>query len=39
MQFADEHGLQLLPKPFRMAGLLSAINEAIGSGEFGQRDA
>ena len=39
MKFADEHGLQLLRKPFRRADLLAAINEAIGSGEFGQRDA
>jgi DNA-binding response OmpR family regulator len=35
MQFADENGLQLL----RMAGLLNAIDEAMRSGEFGQRDA
>jgi DNA-binding NtrC family response regulator len=28
MQFADENGLQLLAKPFRMAGLLNAIDEA-----------
>ena len=39
MLFADEHGLQLLPKPFRMPQLLAAINTAIASGEFGQRDA
>lgn len=39
MTFADEHGLQLLRKPFRMAELLQAIEDAIGSGEFGQRDA
>ena len=39
MTFAHEHGLQLLPKPFRMPELLAAINEAIDSGEFGQRDA
>jgi hypothetical protein len=38
MQFADENGLQLLAKPFRMAGLLNAIDEAMRSGEFGQRD-
>jgi two-component system, OmpR family, response regulator len=39
MTFAEEHGLQLLRKPFRRTDLLAAINEAIGSGEFGQRDA
>jgi DNA-binding response OmpR family regulator len=39
MQFADENGLQLLAKPFRMAGLLNAIDEAMRSGDFGQRDA
>ena len=39
MQFADENGLQLLTKPFRLPDLLNAIDEAIGSGEFGQRDA
>ena len=39
MQFADEHGLQLLSKPFRMPDLLRAINDAFGSGEYGQRDA
>ena len=38
MQFAEENGLQLLRKPFRMADLLNAINEAIQSGEFGQRE-
>jgi DNA-binding response OmpR family regulator len=37
MQFADEHSLQLLAKPFRMAELLDAINSAVASGEFGQR--
>lgn len=37
--FADEHGLQLLKKPFRLPELLAAIEKAIGSGEFGQRDA
>jgi hypothetical protein len=39
MQFADENGLQLLAKLFRMAGLLNAIDEAMRSGDFGQRDA
>lgn len=39
MNFADENGLQLLTKPFRTDGLLSAISEAMASKEFGQRDA
>jgi CheY-like chemotaxis protein len=38
MNFADEHGLQLLRKPFRRPDLLAAIHQAIDSGEFGQRD-
>ena len=38
MTFADENGLQLLGKPFRMAELLKAIDQAVASGEFGQRD-
>jgi two-component system, OmpR family, response regulator len=29
MTFAEEHGLQLLRKPFRRTDLLAAINEAI----------
>src|SRR3954454_13821729 len=36
MTFADKPGFQLLRKPFRMPELLAAINEAVGSGEFGQ---
>lgn len=39
MKFADENGLQLLWKPFRIAELLAAIEAALGSGEFGQRGA
>lgn len=39
MIFADEHGLQLLQKPFRINDLLAAIEKAIESGQFGQRDA
>ena len=39
MKFAEEHGLQLLPKPFHMRDLLAAVKEAIESGDFGQRDA
>ena len=39
MTFAEEHRLQLLLKPFRMAELLQAIEDAIASGQFGQRDA
>ena len=38
MQFADDNGLQLLHKPFRLPGLLNAIDQAMGSGEFGQRE-
>jgi len=38
MQFADENGVQLLQKPFRTADLLNAIDLAIASGQFGQRD-
>ena len=38
MEFADEHGLQLLLKPFRSPDLLAAIKEAMESGEFGQRE-
>lgn len=39
MIFAEEHGLQLLCKPFRMPELIQAIEVAIASGQFGQRDA
>lgn len=39
MQFAEENGLQLLAKPFKMAELLDAISSAMASGEFGQRGA
>jgi CheY-like chemotaxis protein len=39
MTLAEEHGLQLLRKPFRKPALLAAIHQAIDSGEFGQRDA
>ena len=37
MQFAIEHDLQLLRKPFRMQQLFDALEQAIGSGVFGQR--
>jgi FixJ family two-component response regulator len=39
MKFAQENQFQLLHKPFRIADLLSAIEAAIASGEFGQREA
>ena len=39
MKFAADHGLQLLRKPFRRAELIQAVEEAIASGLFGQRDA
>jgi|SRR5579872_3281089 len=38
MQFAIEHDLQLLRKPFRMQQLFDALEQAIGSGVFGQRN-
>jgi DNA-binding NtrC family response regulator len=38
MQFAIEHDLQLLEKPFHMQELFDALEKAIGSGEFGQRN-
>lgn len=39
IRFAEENGLQLLRKPFRMAQLIHAVEDAIASGQFGQRDA
>jgi DNA-binding NtrC family response regulator len=39
MKFAEDHGLQLLHKPFGIVELVQAVEDAIGSGEFGQRDA
>jgi len=39
IKLAEENGLQLLRKPFRMPDLQAAISKAINSGEFGQRDA
>jgi DNA-binding response OmpR family regulator len=39
MKFAEDNGLQLLRKPFRMAELIEAIDAALASGQFGQRDA
>ena len=39
MQFAADNRLQLLEKPFQMPDLLSGVQEAIASGEFGQRGA
>jgi two-component system OmpR family response regulator len=38
MQFAIEHDLQLLEKPFQMRQLFGALEQAIGSGVFGQRN-
>jgi hypothetical protein len=38
MKFADDHGLQLLRRPFRLAELLQAVEDAIASGQFGWRD-
>lgn len=39
IKLAENNGLQLLRKPFRIAQLLQAIQEAIASGQYGQRDA
>ena len=39
MGYADDHGLQLLHKPFRIQELCDALDLAFSSGEFGQRDA
>lgn len=39
IKFAEDNGLQLLRKPFRIAELIQAVEDAIGSGQFGQRDA
>lgn len=36
MKFAEDNGLQLLRKPFRIPQLIEAIEDAIASGEFGQ---
>ena len=35
--FADEHGLKLLRKPFRMSDLFSALEEALTSADGGGR--
>lgn len=37
MEFAAEHGMQLLHKPFRIDALTEAVDKALDSGEFGQR--
>jgi DNA-binding NtrC family response regulator len=39
MEFAEEHKLQLLHKPFRLAELYDAVDQAFASGNFGQRPA
>jgi DNA-binding NtrC family response regulator len=39
IEFAAVHGLQLLEKPIRMEELVTALEQAFASGEFGQRDA
>jgi two-component system OmpR family response regulator len=38
MKFAVDNGLQLLRKPFHMAEFIEAVETAIASGQFGQRD-
>jgi DNA-binding NtrC family response regulator len=37
VKYAEDNGLQLLPKPFGSHELYSAVNMALASGEFGQR--
>ena len=39
IKFAEDNGLQLLRKPFRIPQLIQAVEDAIASGQFGQRDA
>ena len=39
MEYAAENNLQLLRKPFHAQELYDAVNTALSSGEFGQRDA
>jgi DNA-binding NtrC family response regulator len=39
LEAAREHDLQLLGKPFRSSELVNALELALASGEFGQRDA
>lgn len=37
VKYAEDNGLQLLPKPFSSHELYSAVNMALASGEFGHR--
>jgi two-component system, OmpR family, response regulator len=39
MKFAEDNGVQLLRKPFHVDELVLAIEKAIASGQFWQRDA
>lgn len=39
VEYAEKNGLQLLRKPFHMQELYDAVNTALASGEFGQREA
>ena len=39
MEFADENGLQLLAKPFHFDDLIAALEKALSSRQFWQRDA
>lgn len=39
IKFADDNGLQLLCKPFRILQLIHPVEDAIASGQSGQRDA
>jgi two-component system OmpR family response regulator len=38
MEFAQAHGLQLLWKPFKIHDLVAALDKAIASHSFGQRE-
>jgi hypothetical protein len=39
IKVTEDNGLQLLRKPFRIVQLIQAAEDAIASGQFGQRDA
>ncbi len=39
MEFADQNGFQFLAKPFHFVDLIAAIEKALSSKQFGQRDA
>jgi two-component system nitrogen regulation response regulator NtrX len=39
LKFAEDNGLQLLRKPFRITELIKAVEDAIAGGRLGRRDA